>query len=175
MARRSFPTLGLMASRLANAQFDRLARAALREALGTHGFQCSLSKRSTFYREVSAGLFHVVRLDPLVRSPKYDVHIFPQSPVLEGDTWAQKFPDDLGIPTGSLSYLSSRTGVGLDQELYFCSSPEIFENDFNARVRPALARFGVPYLDKITSVRAISTLNGLHPVYAERLRAAGEV
>lgn len=164
-----------MATRITRTQFDALARKSLGEVLGAHGFQCTLSKRSTFYREVTQGLFHVVLLDPLVRLPKYDVKIFPQSPLLEGEEWSRKFPDDLGIPTGSLSYLSSRTGVGPDQELYFCGSADIFEIDFNARVKPALVRFALPYLDKIGSCSAIASLKGLHPVYSGRLGAAREV
>ena len=164
-----------MADRLSRKQFDAEARRALSEVLGSHGFDCAASEGSTFYREASAGLFHIVLLDPLARLPKFDVRVFPHSPLLEGDGWAEKFPDSLGIPTGSLSYLHSRNGVGPDQELFFCKSTEVFLQDFGARVKPALLRFALPYLDRIRSVSAIGELKGLHPVYAERLRALREV
>ena len=157
-----------MTNLLTHKQFDAAACTALADTIGPLGFSCSASKGCTFYRRINSDLFHFVLLDSLTRSSKFDVKVFAHSPLLEGE-WSAKFPDDLGIPTGSLSYLHSQNGVGPDQQLYFCKTIDVFSHDFEARVKPALLKFAIPYLDRIGSVYDIGKLKGLHPLYAERL------
>jgi hypothetical protein len=158
-----------MADRLTQKQFDILARRAFEPVLRSHGFSCERSNHCTFYRRMPGDIYHFIVPDPLRRLPKYDVKVFAHSPRLEA-AWDAKFPDALGIPTGSLSALHSRTGVGPNQELFFCRTEEGFIRDFEVRVRPALGIFALPYLDRLKSLADLRRLK-LNPAIAEQIDA----
>ena len=160
-----------MADRLSQKQFDLVARRAFGSVLEPHGFSCADSKWCTFYRPLGNDLYHFIVPDRLRRLPKFDIHVFAHSPVLDPENWETRFPDTVGFPTGSLSYLHSRTGVGPDQELYFCRTEEGLMRDFEGRVKPALITFALPFLDRIKSLPDLKRLT-LHPTMAERLNAA---
>lgn len=140
--------------RLNQKQFDALAKKAFGSVLEPHGFSCASSKRCTFYRKASEDLYHFIVPDPLIRLPKYDIKVFFSSPILEQESWAEKFPDDLGIPTDSCSYLHAVSGVGPDQQLFWCRTEEGLLNDFDQRIRPALLSHAIPYLSRYQSLQS---------------------
>lgn len=133
-------------------QFDKVAREAFGSFLEPLGFSSTESKACTFYREVSAGFYHFVMPDQLRNQPKYDVKVFFHSPLLEPESWRDWFPDALGIPTESWCYLSSRSGVGPRQELFWCRTEDGFMRGFEEKVKPALLGFAVPYFDSIQTL-----------------------
>ncbi|TGN38672.1 hypothetical protein [Marinobacter confluentis] len=144
-------------------QFDKVAREAFGTILEPLGFSCSESQACTFYKAVSADLYHFVMPDQLHNLPKYDVKIFFHSPLLEPASWDDKFPDALGIPTESWSYLSSRSGVGPRQELFWCRTEEGFLRGFEEKVKPALLGFAVPYFDSVQTLgQAVPLIKSKH-------------
>ncbi|WP_156480531.1 hypothetical protein [Aquipseudomonas alcaligenes] len=146
-------------------KFDRIAREAFGSVLGPLGFSCSESKACTFYKKVGTELYHFVMPDQLSGQEKYDIKVFFHSPLLEPTAWNDKFPDTLGIPTDSWSYLSSRTGVGPRQELFWCRTEEGFMRNFESKVKPALLQFVAPYFDSIQTLEeAIPLIKSRHYV-----------
>tara|TARA_R110000850_G_scaffold216201_1_gene341725 strand:- start:702 stop:1181 length:480 start_codon:yes stop_codon:yes gene_type:complete len=140
-------------SKLSSQQFDRIAKRLFGELLEPYGFTCEGSKWSTFYRKIDDDVYHFVATDKLRSTPKYDVHVFPHSPLLRDD-FHQLFPDEVGFITGASRL--SKNGVGISPEQYFCRTHEGFERDFNARVKPYILEFALPYLEGITTVHDVA-------------------
>lgn len=144
-------------------KFDALARSAFGSVLEAEGFSCTDSMRCTFYRQASDDLFHFVMPDPLRNLPKYDVKVFFSSPLLEQGAWESNFPDNLGIPTDTWSFLHSVSGVGPDQQLFWCRTEDGFLKDFEDRVKPALTRHALPFLKGYASLaQAIPAIRSKH-------------
>jgi hypothetical protein len=144
-------------------KFDALAKKAFGSILEPEGFSCLESTRCTFYRQIADDLFHFVVPDQLRNLPKYDVKVFFNSPRLEPGAWEGKFPDDIGIPTDTWSSLHSTSGVGPDQQLFWCRTEEGFLKDFEGRVRPALIMHAIPYLRGYMSLtQAIPAIRSKH-------------
>jgi hypothetical protein len=131
-------------------QFDKIAGDLFGEVLATAGFSNERSQCCTFYRQASDVVFHIILPDLGTRGAWYDVKVFPVSPVVD-PIFSTRFPDGLGIPTDSWSYLGER-GVGLDQQTFNCKSDENFRHRFEASVKPLLLRHALPYLDGIRTV-----------------------
>lgn len=134
--------------------FDKNARTLFSSVLEPHGFSCEHSRYCTFSRQVSSGIWHFIAPDLSSNGAWFDVKVFPHAQELE-PLFEQRFPDDLGIPTDSWSYLHSVTGVGLDQEQYRCRTVEVLERSFRQKIAPALNSKALPYLDKLTNLTAI--------------------
>jgi hypothetical protein len=132
-------------------QFDQIANDLFGAVLGPLGFSNDRSEFCTFHRKVSDEVYHVVYPGLGTHGTKYDVYVFPTSPALD-PLFDQKFPDSLGIPTDSWSYLSVR-GVGLDQEWFNCKSEENLRQRFDSTVKPLLLTKAIPYLDQIRTVQ----------------------
>lgn len=130
--------------------FDKLARELFSETLVPLGFCCDKSKACTFYRTVGNGLWHVIMPDLGTRGAWYDVKVFPCCESLE-PLFAQRFPDEVGIPTDSFCYLSSK-GVGHSHEQFNCKSEENFRNRYQRTVGPSLVQFAIPYLNAIATL-----------------------
>lgn len=90
--------------------------------------------------------------DKSQRHPRYDIKVFPHSPELDPD-FDKKFPDLLGVTTDILGYLHSKTGVGADQEWYWCRTDEGFVRNFEEKVKPALVNYAIPFREKISSIQ----------------------
>lgn len=131
-------------------QFDEVARQLFADVLSAYGFSCEESRFCTFYRQHSDEVFHFVLPDLGTRGTWFDVKVFPASPLLD-PLFKEQFPDDVGIPTDSFSYLSER-GVGLDQEKFNCKTEENLRRRFESSVRPALEKLAIPYLDQFRSI-----------------------
>ena len=130
--------------------FDKLARDHFSETLVPLGFSCEKSSTCTFYRASGNGIWHIVMPDLGTRGAWYDVKVFPCCESLE-PLFTKDFPDELGVPTDSFCYLSSK-GVGHSQEQFNCKSEENFRNRYQRTVGPLLVQFAVPYLDQIRSL-----------------------
>ncbi len=127
-------------------QFDKGVRELFGPVLEPLGFSNEGSQYCTFHRQSSEGVFHFVMPDLGTRGAWYDIKVFPASPTLD-PLFSEQFPDDVGIPTDSFSYLSER-GVGLDQEKFNCKSVENFTSRFEKTVRGLLEQKAVTYLDQ---------------------------
>jgi hypothetical protein len=119
--------------------------------LEPYGFSADLSKYSTFYREVSGGIFHVIKPDLSNDGSWFDIRVFATTPLIEPDFNA-RFPDEVGIPSDSFSLLHSRFGIGARQQKFRCKTEEGFTRNFNKEVAPALVEKAIPYLDNISSI-----------------------
>ena len=126
-----------------------MVRETFAPVLKEHGFECEASSRCTFYRKDQSGIYHIIMPDPMRRSAKYDIKVFPHHPLLDED-FESKFPDNLGISTGLFGYLA-KSGVGPDQEQYWCRTEEGFKRDFEKRVKDYLLESAVPFLNTINS------------------------
>ncbi|PQO33342.1 hypothetical protein C5Y96_10850 [Blastopirellula marina] len=131
-------------------QFDKLAKEAFGSMLQDFGFTSDQSRGCTFYRRVNDDLYHLIIPDLLRSGERYDVMVFPFCPRLD-PLFSEKFPDSLGIPTGSFCYLAP-SGVGPDQTLFEASSEERFFSVFNSQVAPLLKTMAVGYLDQVQSL-----------------------
>ena len=145
-------------------QFDKLASEAFGNVLGEAGFENSKSRHCTFYREASENFYHIVLPDLGTRGAWYDVKVFAYSSLLD-PRFSDRFPDDLGIPTGMFCYLAP-SGVGPDQTPFNCQSEENFTRRFESTVAPLLTSMALPYLDRFQS------LNDLLPEIRSPLRIA---
>lgn len=134
--------------KLAAKQFYRIAARLFGEVLEQAGFTKAGSKTCTFHRQHGAEIWHFVRPVRSFRLPQYDLWIFPHSPRIEPQ-FQEMWPDDLSPPTDAWCKLHPTEGVGITQEWYWCRTEEGMERDFADRVRPALLKHGLPYLDRI--------------------------
>ena len=103
-------------------KFDRMVRETFAPILEPHGFECTGSDSCTFYREHESGFVHLIMPDPLRRTPKYDVKVFPHHRELDQE-FDLKFPDNLSVTTGIFCYLA-KSGVattGAHAFLYACA------------------------------------------------------
>jgi hypothetical protein len=155
---------------LSTKQFEALAREVFGAELAPYGFSASDSRRCTFWRKVSADVYHFVMPDKSLRLPQYTVNVFPHSPRFDED-FSAKFPDNLGFATDVESYLSSK-GIGMRQGWFWCRTAEGFRRDFAERVRPALIGHAIPLLDQIQSLEAMARVVRRGP-YVKRLRDLG--
>ncbi len=131
-------------------QFDKAVLKLFGPLLQEHGFTSEGSRYCTFHRKASDEVYHFISPNPMRGGTRYRVMVFPASPVLD-PLFAEQFPDDLGIPSDSYSYLSER-GVGLDQVQFNCKSEENFVNRFDKTVRNLLTEKAIRYLDQFRSV-----------------------
>jgi len=130
-------------------QFDKLAKEHFGFILGSKGFSAERSKYSTFYRQVTDDIYHVIMPDLSRDGAWFDIRVFAMSPLIEPQ-FDELFPDELRIPSDSFSLLHPKTGVGLDQKKYPCRTEEGFTRNFNKDVVVALKEKALPYLDSIT-------------------------
>jgi hypothetical protein len=135
-------------------KFDALARRYFGELLEPKGFSCIGSEATTFYRHVSPDIVHFVLIDLSSGGSWYDVKVFASSPKIEPE-FKDRFPDSVGVPSGSLCYLHPSSGVGPDQKRYSCKTEQDFVRVFNSEVAPALDAKGIPYLDRIISIDSL--------------------
>ncbi len=133
-------------------QFDKSVRLFFEPVLHKHAFSLDGSRHCTFQRKASDEVYHFIVPDLGRRGAWYDVKVFPASPQLD-PLFAERFPDDIGIPTDSWSYLSER-GVGLNQEQFNCKSAENFANRFEKTVRQLLSA-AVDYLNQFQTVESM--------------------
>jgi hypothetical protein len=119
--------------------------------LTANGFKCDGSKTSTYYRWVTDDIVHVVRPFLSKNGTWYDIRVFATSPMIDF-LFESRFPDSIGIPSDSFSYLHPSTGVGCDQKQYHCKSAESFVRSFEQTVAPALRQHAVPFLDRIATI-----------------------
>lgn len=137
-------------------QFDLLVKENFGRILKPHGFSSDLSKYSTFYREVSDNIYHVIMPDLSADGSWFDIRVFATSSVIEPD-FSGRFPDEIGVPSDSFSLLHPRFGVGARQQKYRCKTEEGFVRNFNKDVMPALEDKAIPYLDEINSLKDLAT------------------
>lgn len=133
-------------------QFDLLAKENFSRILKPHGFSADLSKYSTFYREASGNIYHVIMPDLSTDGSWFDIRVFATSSVIEPD-FSKSFPDEVGIPSDSFSLLHPRFGVGARQQKYRCKTEEGFIRNFNKDVIPALEDKAIPYFGDINSLK----------------------
>lgn len=131
--------------------FDKIAREMFSETLSPYGFVCDESDRSTFYRSVGGGIWHVIMPDVGSRGAWYDVKVFPCCEHLQA-RFRDRFPDELGIPTDSFCYLSQR-GVGMDQDQFACKTEGGCRSSYRNTVSRLLSEVAVPYLSQFRTLR----------------------
>lgn len=136
-------------------QFDKAVRAALGPVLEPLGFTAVESKRSTFTRRVANehqddGVVHVILPDRSTRGNWFDVKVFPASPHTS-PIFHLRFPDNLGVTTGSRSYLGEK-GVGTDQTMFSSAREDSVQKAVNLRLGRLLREHAVPYLDQFRTV-----------------------
>jgi len=136
------------------------------ELLRPEGFTTEDSKHGVFYKKISDEVFHFIMPDRSLRMPKYDIKVFPHSPLLD-DEFYQKLPDEVGVITNEASYLSSN-GFTMHQEWYWCKTKEGLVRNFNKKVKPSLIKYALPYLTKFKSINDFNNLK-LGKVMEERL------
>jgi hypothetical protein len=134
--------------------FDRVAREYFGEVLLPMGFSCAGSKFSNFHRQISDDIIHVVVPDLMRGGTRYDVKVFATSPKIEPD-FGERFPDDIGIPSGALSFLHPVTGVGPHQKIFHCKTEDGFIRGFLSEVAPALSSKALPYLENISTLESL--------------------
>jgi len=109
----------------------------------------------------AAGIYHFVLPDCGGRGHWYDVKVFASTPDLD-PLFHQQFPDHLGIPSDSYSYLS-KYGVGLDQQKFPCRTEKDFVTEYEV-LDSLLTSVAVPYLDGLQSLEdVLPTIK--HPLY----------
>ena len=140
-------------SKLTSQQFGGIAKRLFGELLAPYGFTCDGTKWCTFYRKINEDVYHFVVPDKARSTPKYEVHVFPHSPLLRDD-FHKLFPDEVGFITGASRL--SKNGIGIRPEQYFCRTPEGFERDFNQKVKPYILEFALPYLEGITTIHDVA-------------------
>jgi hypothetical protein len=117
-------------------QFDRISRKLFGEVLEVHGFTAKQSGHSTFYRGVNDDIYHIVAPDQFRSGSYYSVKIFACSRRLD-PLFDKRFPDFVGVPSDVFCHLS-KSGVGIDKEVFGCKTPETFAKGFSTRVKPML-------------------------------------
>lgn len=144
-------------------QFDKNAPKLFRPVLEPFGFSTEGSQHCTYHRKSESGeVYHFVLPDLGSRGAWYDIKVFGASPLLD-PLFAEKFPDEVGIPSDSFCYLSER-GISLDQGQFNCKSDENFVARFEKTVRDLLINKAVPYLDEIRTFEdLIPTIK--HPLF----------
>lgn len=133
--------------------FDRLAKEKFGEVLADFGFSTNGSRHCSFHRW-RGDIVHLVVPDPGRDGTWFDIRVFAHSPLIDPG-FERRFPDHLGIPSGSLSFLHPVSGVGPDQQRYRCNKPEGFLRNFEDLVRPALLNHAIPFQDRIVSLEAL--------------------
>ncbi len=130
--------------------FDKTVREFFRPVLQEHGFTTDRSQHCTFHRKASDQIYHFIVPDLGSRGAWYDIKVFPSSPLID-PFFVERFPDDMGIPSDSWSYLSER-GVGMDQGQFNCKSEENFVQRFEKTVRELLINSAIPYLNQFQTI-----------------------
>jgi hypothetical protein len=131
-------------------QFDKSVRNVFGSVLQEHGFSLDESQYCTFHRKTSEDVYHFVVPDLGSRGTWYDIRVFHASPIVD-PLFFEQFPDEIGIPSDSYSYLSER-GIGLDQERFNCKSEESFLDRFERTVCKLLTVTAVKYLDQFQAI-----------------------
>jgi len=135
-------------------KFTQMSRKYFGELLAKYNFTSTDGNSPIFYRINENDVYHIVVPDLGSRGVWFDMKVFSHSPELL-DSFHQDFPDRLGVPSDSFSYLHPITGVGPDQKCYRCRTEEGFVRNFNQEAKPALEEFGLPYLDKIQTIDGV--------------------
>ncbi len=130
-------------------RFNQLAREYFGSILEQNGFSVERSKFSTFYRQASDDIYHVIMPDLSRDGTWFDIRVFVTSPLIEPQ-FNKGFPDTVAIPSDSFSSLHPRFGVGARMHKYRCKTEEGFTRNFNKDVVVALKEKALPYLDSIT-------------------------
>lgn len=147
-------------------KFTQMSRKYFGNYLKPYGFSTIRDSSPLYYRINENDVYHIISPRLGSRGVWFDIMVYSHSPLLE-DTFHQDFPDKLGVPSDSLSYLDPITGVGFDQKCYRCRTEEGFVRNFNQQAKPAIEEFGLPYLDKLQTIDdVIATIpEGMRPLY----------
>lgn len=132
-------------------KFSLMSRKYIGTFLSLYKFEAIGEKSPLYYRVNENDIYHIVSPRLGSRGVWFDVMVYGHSPKLR-DTFEQDFPEKLTVPSDSLSYLHPITGVGIDQEMYRCRTDEGFIRNFNQQAKPAIEKFGLPYLDKLKTL-----------------------
>ena len=144
--------------------FSRLSRQYFGTFLAPYGFLTTRENSPLYYRINEHNIYHIISPRLGSRGVWFDIMVYGHSPQLR-DTFNDDFPENLTVPSGGLSYLHPKTGVGIDQKLYRSRTEEGFVRNFKNEAKPALEHFGLPYLDKLKTLDdVIATIpdNGRH-------------
>ena len=131
-------------------QFDKAALKLFEPVLREHGFTTERSGLCTFHRKVNNEIYHLIMPSLGSRGAWYRVLVFPASPAID-PTFFEHFPDNLGAPSDSWSYLSEQ-GIGLGTEQFNCNSEENLVRRFENTVRDLLTDIAIPYLNQFKQV-----------------------
>jgi len=132
-------------------QFEILVKKHFGHVLEPIGFRTERSNHSTFYRQASKEIYHIIMPDLSSDGTWFDIRVFATSSLIEPNFEAL-FPDELRIPSGMFSLLHPKTGVGADQKQYRCKYEEGFIRNFKKEVIPAIVDKALPYLDLINDL-----------------------
>jgi len=147
-------------------KFTHMSRKYFGELLLKYGFSATDGDSPVFYRINQNDIYHIIFPMLGSRGVWFDLSVLGHSPILK-DTSFENFPESVQDVTGGFSYLHPITGVGPDQKCYRCRTEEGFIRNFNQEAKPALEKFGLPYLDKLQTIDdVIATIpEGMRPLY----------
>ena len=132
-------------------KFRIISRKYFGSYLSEFGFSSEKSNIPIYFRKNKNDVYHFIAPQLNSNGTWFDIDVFTHSPLIE-DWFFDRFPDNLDIPSGSFKFLHPKTGVGFDQKLYRCRTEEGFIRNFTQQSKPALEKFGIPYLDKIQTI-----------------------
>jgi len=119
--------------------------------LESYGFTCEKSRHSTFYRQASDEICHVIFTELGGSGSWFHFEVVPVSAAII-PAFESVFPDDFGFPNGGHSRLDVKRGIGMDRTTFRCSKEEGFVRNYTREAEPALINIALPYLDKIQTL-----------------------
>jgi len=134
-----------------NKTFDKLVKKYVGTTLKPYGFTYEKSRHSTFYRQVSEDIYHIIFAELGGGGSWFHFEIVPTSPLIVPD-FESVFPDDIGFPNGGYSRLDTSRGVGMERTTFRCSKEEGFVRNYKREGEPALLNLALPYLEKIRNL-----------------------
>jgi len=133
-------------------EFGDLSQKYFGSWLTTKGFEIdAIGQRPVYYRYSESEICQLIIPQLGGRGVWFDVLMFVGHKKLLPDFFLD-FPNKVYDVTGGRCYLHPETGVGFDQYQYRCRTEEGFVRNFDQHAKPALEKFGIPYLDSLNKI-----------------------
>jgi len=146
--------------------FQKLSQQYFGVELAKYGFQ-SVPKKGRayiygcpYYRVNEEQIYHFIDPQLSMYGRWFDVMVFANSPLINKE-FHQYFATGIDVPSDNNAYFSDTSGVGWRQVTYRCRNEEDFVASFENRVMPALEKYGLPYLDRIRTLKDL--VKTIHP------------
>ena len=137
-------------------EFYKLSAELMSPVLKPQGFNNDGSKRSVFHRQVSDNIFHCII--PWLKGrggATFEIRVLATSPLIDIE-FAERFPDELGMPLDRMTDLDPTKGVTfISDHTFRGNKKEGFIRNFNNQAKPAIIEHAIPYLDKIDTLEKL--------------------